>query len=989
MLVPFMLALLSTVPGGMDLGIADARLNDLCFVDARQGWVVGDRGVIWHTTDAGQTWQRQTSGVVCSLAAVCFCDDQNGWAAGGFCHPYTHTSTGVLLATRDGGQTWSIQPKIVLPALRRLHFFDSQRGWALGCPSAMYPSGMFLTDDGGRRWRPLPGSATTGWLAADLLDSRTGALAGRNESLAIVSRAEVETLRTDSCSLQSLVQMRLPRTAYGWLVGDAGTVRMTADHGSTWQNPPGELPPTARQFDFAALAVRGPKCWVAGSPGTRVFFTPDAGKTWSSFATGSTVPLRAISFADDLHGWAVGELGTILATTDGGQTWQQQKSGGQQAALLAVFAEPEDVPLELIARLGGNEGYLTVAHAIGRRDIEIPSRDDVYPTDRLHEAVVRVGGCEANIAWQFPLRQAGLQQSARQIVEAWDRVHDGRGLEELQSHLVRQIRLWRPEVVVTHDANVTPGSPIAGRSSVQSNAPPTDDAFSILLHEAVLRAIPQAADANAFPAQITEAGLTPWSVKKVYGAMGPGARGACDLVTTQFAPRLGRSLSDAAAEPRGLLRDRFSLSPSMLGFRLLFSTASQELDRRDFFGGITLAPGGPARRESPPMSGEGLDSQQHISQRRRHVQAILDKAGRSAGATGQWLAQIDELTRDLDDDSRAQILYQLADGYYRTGQWPLASETFQAITERYPQHSLAPHATLWLVQYYASREAAWRVERGEGQKRLERAAVLGQQIERSRPEWFAEPAVCFPLAAVYRSLGQAKQSERFYQVQAHGGDRNAWSDCAQAELGAGKGNGPAKPTLVCTKADSPPHLDGQLDDALWQKAKQASLQSAQHDDGDWPAVVMLAYDAEFLYLAAHCRASPAVEIAPSAGGPPSPRPRDRDLTGHDRIELFLDVDRDFVVYDRLAVDDRGWTNDSCWNDTTWDPKWFVAANHADGGWTVEAAIPLAELVGRPPQSRDIWAIGIQRVLPGVGFQSWSTPAAVSVLPDGFGYLLFE
>lgn len=981
MLVPFILALLSTMPGGMDLGIADARLNDLCFVDARHGWAVGDRGVIWTTDDGGQRWQQQTSGVTCSLAAVSFCDEQTGWAAGGFAHPYTHTSSGVLLSTRDGGQTWTANSTVVLPALRRLGFFDQQHGWALGCASAMYPSGLFATDDGGQRWRPLPGNTGPGWLAASFLDPRTGALAGRNESLAVVRRREIETARSDSFGLQSFVQMRLMRPAHGWLVGDAGAVQMTTDLGTTWQNPPGQLPPTARQFDFAALAVRGPKCWIAGTPGTRVFHSSDAGQSWNSFATGSTVPLRALWFADDQHGWAAGELGTILATSDGGQTWQQQRSGGQQAALLGIFAEPDDVPLELIARFGGNEGYLTIVDAIGRRDVEIPSRGNVPPADRLHEAVVRVGGCGADVARQFPLRQPGLQLSSQQITEAWDRVNNGHGLQELQAHIVRQIRLWRPEVLITSDAPTR-----AGHFSDQY----VDDALTTLVHEAVLQAVARAADANTFPAQITDAGLAPWSVKKVYGAMRPGERGGSDLVTTQFAPRLGRSLADAAAEPRGLLDDRFSLAPPMLGFRLLLNSAPQEQDRRDFFGGITLAPGGPARRESPQMAGEGLDLRQHVSQKRRHVQAILDKAERSTGAAGQWLAQIDELTRDLDDESRGQILYQLADRYYRTGQWPLAAETFQVLTERYPQHPLTPHAMLWLIQYYASSETAWRVEHGEGQKRFERAAALGQQIERSRPEWFAEPAVCFPLAAAYRGLGQAKQTERLYQVQAHGSDRDAWSSCAQAELRtADSKERPTKPILICVKTDTPPHLDGELDEPLWQKAKQAVLQSAQHDDGDWPCAVMLAYDAEFLYLAAHCRDVSNANSAPPAADSPAPRPRDGDISGHDRIEVFLDVDRDFVVFDRLAIDDRGWTNDSCWNDSTWDPKWFVAAKRADGGWTVEAAIPLVALVGRPPQPRDTWAIGIQRVVPSVGFQSWSTPAAISVLPDGFGYLVFE
>ena len=54
---------------------------------------------------------------------------------------------------------------------------------------------------------------------------------------------------------------------------------------------------------------------------------------------------------------------------------------------------------------------------LGRRDVEIPPRDDVPLADRLHEAVVGVGGCGADAAWRFPLRQAGLRLVRGQIVE--------------------------------------------------------------------------------------------------------------------------------------------------------------------------------------------------------------------------------------------------------------------------------------------------------------------------------------------------------------------------------------------------------------------------------------------------------------------------------------------------------------------------------------------------------------------------------------------
>jgi hypothetical protein len=681
-----------------------------------------------------------------------------------------------------------------------------------------------------------------------------------------------------------------------------------------------------------------------------------------------------MTFPDDDHGWAVGDLGTILATGDGGRTWQPQRLGGNRAALLGIFADPDDVPLELIASLAGNEGYLAYIEVLGRRDVEMPSRDDVHPADRLHEAVVRVGGCGADVAWQFPLRQSGLRLGPQQIIAAWDHVHDSRGMEELQAHLVRQIRLWRPEVIVTHDV---------GRGG--------DEPVGALIHQAVLEAVRQAADGTAYSAQIADLGLEPWTVKKVFGALPPGVRGDSDLVTTQFAPRLGHSLADVAAEPHGLLEDHFARTSPTLGFRLLAGTAGQEQERRDFFGGIVLPPGCLARRQLPQAPRADFDQWQRIAQKRRHVQAILDHAERTVASVEQLLAQVDDLTRDLDDDSRGQILYQLGDRYHHSGRWPLAAETFQVLTERYPQHALASPAMLWLLQYYASGEAAWRVDRGQRQQRFARAVSLGQQLERVRPEWFAEPAVCFPLAAAYRNQGQARQADRFYQMQSHRGGRDAWPLCAQSELFVTEPNGKgklARPVLLCARAETRPHLDGRLDDPVWQRAKPAALQSAQHDDGDWPAEVMVAYDAEFLYVAARCRQAPA-SGASLPGGPAAVRSRDADLSAHDRIELLIGVDRDYTTYYRLAMDHRGWTNDSCWGDKTWDPQWFVAARQGDGVWTVEAAIPLAELTGQPPQPRDTWAIGIQRVVPGTGFQSWSTPAAVSVLADGFGYLVFQ
>jgi len=68
--------------------------------------------------------------------------------------------------------------------------------------------------------------------------------------------------------------------------------------------------------------------WAVGDYNT-ILATTDGGATWSAQSSGidKMVSLYGAAFADATHGWAVGGYGTILATGDGGQTWAVQDSG--------------------------------------------------------------------------------------------------------------------------------------------------------------------------------------------------------------------------------------------------------------------------------------------------------------------------------------------------------------------------------------------------------------------------------------------------------------------------------------------------------------------------------------------------------------------------------------------------------------------------------------------------------------------------------------
>ncbi len=966
---------------------SDARLTDVCFVNRLHGWAVGDRGTVWCTDDGGRHWHLQRSGVICPLASVCFIDERTGWAAGGFSHPYTHSSSGVLLRTDDGGRHWHRDRNTLLPALKQIGMLDARHGWAVGCPSAMYPTGVFTTGEGGRSWQPLAGEKMSAWLAGDFLNPHTGALAGRNGTVAMVQRGGVRPTRIEGFGLRNLTCLKLIAPVYGWLIGDGGLIMTTADLGASWQTPWGELPDgMARHFDFAAMAVRGPNCWIAGVPGSRVFHTADAGRTWTAAPTGTNLPLYAMTFVDGRHGWAVGALGAIIATDDGGQTWRLQRSGGRRAAMMGIFGKPTDVPLELFAHLAGNEGYLGVVEVLGRRDPKTEPAGRSPTADRLHEAVVAVGASDTHAAWRFPLPRAGLGLGAEQIVELWDRANDARGLDQMHRHLVRQIRLWRPDVIVTHDAS-----------------PRGDDPLGHVVNQVVLRAVDAAADATCLPGQITHAGLEPWQVKKVYAALPPSQRGPTELTTAKLAARLGCSLADLSAEPRGLLENRFTIVPPSLGFRLIVNRLPQDRGRRDFFSGIVLHPGGEARRRLLDPPTEGLDRLRRTAQLRRNMQAILKEAEKDPAAGAKLLAQTDTITRGLGPDSAGRLLYQLARQYHNAGRWPLAAELFELLADRYPDHPLARPALLWLVQYYAGGESAWRIQGAQryvvGQTsamsidmsrvedRAGRAAQFAKQIEQTRPELFAEPTLRFPLAVAHRRQGFPRQAERFYLAKSHSPTHDAWWACARGEQWLAEPRGtPPKPVLSCVSSGAKPRLDGKLDDELWQRAKPAVLKNVGYDENSkCPGLVMLAYDAEFLYIAVSCRCATGAKYESTDG----PRPRDADLSAHDRLDVFLDLDRDFVTYYRLTIDHRGWTGEDCWGDRTWNPTWFVAAASADGRWTAEAAVPLEQLTGRRPDARTVWAVGIQRTIPGVGLQSWSEPASTSVMGEGFGYLIFE
>lgn len=100
-------------------------------------------------------------------------------------------------------------------------------------------------------------------------------------------------------------------------IGNYGVLYYTTDGGQSWTKySTGSSLPRVNAIHFPSL-YRGYA--VAGN---KVLRTTSAGSSWSYNYTYGSIDLYDIHFPDSLIGFACGELGSIIRTEDGGESWQ-------------------------------------------------------------------------------------------------------------------------------------------------------------------------------------------------------------------------------------------------------------------------------------------------------------------------------------------------------------------------------------------------------------------------------------------------------------------------------------------------------------------------------------------------------------------------------------------------------------------------------------------------------------------------------------------
>ena len=150
------------------------------------------------------------------------------------------------------------------------------------------------------------------------------------------------------------------------------------------------LPSESDQFEFNTVSFKESRIDIAGTPGTKIFSSTDNGRSWNATETGITLPIRKILFSDSQNGFAVGDLGNILVTHDGGANWTVKREGGRRAAWLGLFENSELIPYHWTTALTLKDGFLGVADILTPCDESCG--EEVHPEERLRESFIATGG---------------------------------------------------------------------------------------------------------------------------------------------------------------------------------------------------------------------------------------------------------------------------------------------------------------------------------------------------------------------------------------------------------------------------------------------------------------------------------------------------------------------------------------------------------------------------------------------------------------------
>ena len=1034
----------------------DASLNDVCNIGPLT-WAVGERGVICFSEDAGATWTTRITPFECSLKSVCFLTNTIGWVAGHRTQPGTSSQqSAVLLHTRDGGKTWidltssagvasigaSTFPVAVLPGIVHIQYFGLETAIAVTAPMRnRNGQAIFRSEDGGRTWSPIPSDQSGGpWLDAQFLSESDGIVVGQHQSYAAVVADQAVIINRPKPTLRAIRGVSLDTNSRGWIAGDGGFLLATNDGGVTWQPATGQIPrEVADLVDFHVVAHHDSTILLGGNPGGCLLHSTDNGQNWKPVSLPLTGQLKRLHFlnADEVIG--VGSLGQIVRSSDGGNTWQAVRSAGFRTGVLNFVTDADKAAWHLLSNVSGEQGIRSVVIQPSQPlSLEGDAlRDGVPMSAACTTAVTGLGGNDTSSHWMFPRTKPEHHRSSAQLVAEWNRQNDGQLRKLLPLRIARDIRNWRPSVIVLEPAS-------------------DDDAIAAILRDVMPLAVSLAANDQADGLQLSRLELSPWRVDRVVSRVPENQSATLTFRDEDLLPSLGTTSGLVSDAIRKLFERKIedAAPDSKAGYELL-SDANDTTGIANLFEGIDQKLKSDARRSYDLRSREQIEILKQTMQT-AHLESTALKGHMQSGQTEDaLLAQLNGIGANLPATLAIKQLLDLADINLQQNNMEGYLAVQQEIVRRYPTLEEARTAAEMLFLFYSSAEARhYRLGATQSKTAAQQSAEMALRstpnavAESSESAFSVQPKVQTPQTSPFASgatdalqaLHQRWDSHALtafsilshtgrgngmtalhplvhlriaanYRLQQKSGEQSTTlSELSQRDDQYGLfarceiqvTNMPAAPLLPLInlpERSTRPFLDGELTDNIWEDAEEILLtpfvrdsldpatgtrRKMVSDGADVSSLTMLAWDDEFLYLAARLQRAPeksqAVELVLN-------RSYDAKHENRDRLELEIDTDRDFGTAFQLTVDESGETSDRCWMLDKWNPKWFVALDADAATWRIEAAIPLKELSATGVKPGDLWNIRLRRIIPGV-LQHELQTGINSVATDGTGMVRF-
>lgn len=258
-------------------GVLDIHINE-----AGTGYLVGNRGFIYKTTDNGVSWELQESGQENDINRIEVLPGTNGQVAFALGVP--------IISTIDGGSNWSEYDADGLPNSIKELLLTNETNWL----AAGNNSRLYQTSDGGTSWTDL----------------------------------------TDAFGLESGNRIDAVDPQHAWFLSNAGTLYKTNNWGASWSVVANTDYSTSAFLDFVSPTIG----FIIDEK--EIYRTEDGGANWS-LVSDDALPGGMFEFSVIDENRMVGTRGIQTQySSDGGQTFQQVDNYPPLTAWECIHALP-------------------------------------------------------------------------------------------------------------------------------------------------------------------------------------------------------------------------------------------------------------------------------------------------------------------------------------------------------------------------------------------------------------------------------------------------------------------------------------------------------------------------------------------------------------------------------------------------------------------------------------------------------------------------